>query len=177
MNKPRLDDVKYRNLSELTLGILGYGDIGKQVAKYCKALGMTIWAMGRSERSELPHYADHYRTRSGLKELLQSSDYICNILPSTPDTKHLLSGNTLHVCQARQSCFINVGRGDVIDEESLVDALSKGWISGAVLDVMEREPLPQHSALWDMPGVTITPHCSAMPSSHLGECMYLCTHR
>ncbi|XP_031565222.1 uncharacterized protein LOC116300485 isoform X2 [Actinia tenebrosa] len=156
------NDVKYRNLSKLTLGILGFGDIGKEVAKYCKALGMTIWAMGRTPRTELPPNVDNFRTQSGLKEVLESSDYICNILPSTPTTKNLLSGDVLEVCKCRQSVFINVGRGDVISEEGLLRALKNGWIAGAVLDVFEVEPLPKSSELWDMPGVTITPHCAAI---------------
>ena len=75
------------------------------------------------------------------------------------------SGNIFNICKDRQSFFINVGRGDVIDEKSLVFALKEGWISGAVLDVVETEPLPQDSELWDMPGVTITPHCSAISFS------------
>lgn len=154
--------MKYRSLSNLTLGILGLGDIGKEVAKYCKALGMTIWAMGRTERTELPPDVDHFRTQSGLKEVLESSDYICNILPSTPTTQNLLAGDVLEVCKSRQSVFINVGRGDVISEESLLKALKNGWIAGAVLDVFEKEPLPKDSELWDMPGVTITPHCAAV---------------
>lgn len=149
-----------RTLSQLSFGILGLGDIGKCIAKYCKALGMTTWAMGRTARQEIPSYIDEYRTTADLTELLKSCDYICNILPSTPDTKNLLSGNVLQVCNARQSCFINIGRGDVIDEASLVNALKTGWISGAILDVFEKEPLPKDSELWDMPGVTITPHCS-----------------
>lgn len=155
----RFPEVPYRSLTQLSLGVLGLGNIGKCIAKYCKALGMTIWGIGRTERKELPVEVDEYRTMSGLGEMLQSCDYICNVLPSTPETKGLLSGDVLQACQSKQACFINIGRGDVIDTASIVKALKNGWISHAILDVFEEEPLPQNSELWDMPGVTITPHC------------------
>ena len=154
-------------MPQLSIGILGRGDIGKAVAKACKALGMKVWGIGRRERSaDVPSFVDHYTTASSLPEVLQSCNYICNILPSTPATKHLLSGNVLESCKDNHPVLINVGRGDVIDEKSLVQALNQGWISGAILDVFEVEPLPKESVLWNMQQVVITPHVSALSFPH-----------
>ena len=157
----------YRVMPQLSIGILGLGDIGKAVAKACKALGMKVWGIGRRERSaDVPSFVDHYTTASSLPEVLQSCNYICNILPSTPATKYLLSGNVLESCKDNHPVFINVGRGDVIDEKSLVHALNQGWISGAILNVFEVEPLPKESVLWNMQQVVITPHVSALSFPH-----------
>ena len=149
-------------MPKLTVGILGLGDIGKCVAKACKALGMTVWGVGRQDKSYRQEFVDHYTTLSSLPEVLQSCDYVCNILPSTPTTKYLLSGNVLESGKDNHPVFINIGRGDVIDEKSLVYALNEGWISGAILDVFEVEPLPKESALWKMPQVVITPHVAGV---------------
>ncbi|XP_035658158.1 glyoxylate/hydroxypyruvate reductase A-like [Branchiostoma floridae] len=154
----------YRPLTMLSVGILGVGDIGKEIARCCKTFGMTVWGMVRRELSEDKRspYVDHYRKFSELSELLQKCDYICNVLPSTAETKGLLNGNILKSCKEKKSVFINVGRGDVISEETIVNAIQSGWISHAILDVFETEPLPTSSLLWKMPQVTITPHVSAV---------------
>ena len=149
-------------MPKLTIGILGLGDIGQSVAKACKALGMSVWGVGRREKSDRPAFVDHYTTMSSLPDVLQSCDYVCNILPSTPATKYLLSGTVLESGKGNRPVLINIGRGDIIDEKSLVHALNEGWISGAILDVFEVEPLPKESALWNMPQVVITPHMSGL---------------
>ena len=146
----------------MTVGILGAGDIGTCIAKHCKGLGMTVWGMVRRslpQTTKLP-YLDQHRDGKGLTEILQKCDVICNVLPSTPATQGLLSEDTFQHCEKKKPLFINIGRGNVTTESSLVKALNNGWISGAVLDVFEEEPLPKDSLLWDMPNVTITPHCS-----------------
>lgn len=153
---------KYRLMSELSIGILGLGDIGRVVAEACKSLGMTVWGVGRQEKAQNRSCVDQYRTMSNLPEVLQSCDFVCNILPSTPATKNLLSGNVLESGKDNSPVFINVGRGDIIDEKSLVCALDQGWISGAILDVFEAEPLPKESALWEIPQVVITPHIASV---------------
>ena len=149
-------------MPNLTIGILGLGDIGQTLAQACKALGMTVWGVGRRDKSDRQELVDHYTTLSRFPEVLQSCDYVCNILPSTTATKNLLSGNVLESGKDKRPVFINIGRGDVIDEKSLIHALNEGWISGAILDVFEVEPLPKESALWKMPQVIITPHVGAV---------------
>lgn len=156
----------YRLLSELSLGIIGLGDIGKDVAKAVKTFGMQVLGYVRTwprPKHDICEYVDAYKTGSdGLKELLGSCDYILSVLPSTPHTKDLLSGDMLSHCKDKQAVFINVGRGSVISDESLLNALSQGWLGGAVLDVFNQEPLPQDNLLWSHPKVKISPHVAAM---------------
>ncbi|CAH1776215.1 unnamed protein product, partial [Owenia fusiformis] len=152
----------YRILPELTLGILGVGDIGQEVAKVCKRFGMKIWGLVKQDIPNRSKDIDEYRQIPELPELLENCDYIVNILPSTPSTKGLLSSETLKHCSKKKSVLINVGRGDIVDEAGIINALDNGWLSGAVLDVFDEEPLPKTSALWDHPAVHITPHVSAV---------------
>jgi phosphoglycerate dehydrogenase-like enzyme len=95
-----------------------------------------------------------------MRDVLVSSDYIVNVLPSTPATRYLLNKDSLAVCATKKPVFINVGRGDVISEDEIISALDNEIFSKAVLDVFETEPLPQESKLWDHPLVTVTPHIS-----------------
>lgn len=96
------------------------------------------------------------RLHSDLPDLLQNCDYIINVLPSTPDTIGLLNEDMLKQCAQKQPVFINIGRGTVIKEKDLINALSRGWLSAAILDVFETEPLPPSSVLWTMPQVKYT---------------------
>ena len=163
----------YRTLTELTLGILGVGDIGSAVARAAGAFGMTIWGL-RTSPDPVPG-VDRVFTPERLDKFLAGPDYLVNVLPSTPATRGLLSGETLSKCRP-SAVLINIGRGDVVDEASLMRAVEKGWIGGAVLDTFQQEPLPEDSPLWSLsaahfrederqaglPGVTITPHVAAL---------------
>lgn len=93
------------------------------------------------------------RLHSNLPDLLHNCDYIISVLPSTPGTTGLLNEDMLKHCAQKQPVFINIGRGTVIKEKDLVNALSRGWLSAAILDVFETEPLPVSSVLWTMPQV------------------------
>ncbi|XP_050406677.1 uncharacterized protein in proB 3'region isoform X2 [Patella vulgata] len=149
----------FRPLEEVRVGILGLGFIGKPTAKLCKSLSMKVIAMSRRpvpiENRE--SYIDEYKLLEGLEDLLSTCDYIVNLLPSTHLTVGLLNGDVLSACK-KKPVFINVGRGDIINEHSIINALRNGWISKAILDVFEREPLPTKSPLWEEPGVFITYH-------------------
>jgi phosphoglycerate dehydrogenase-like enzyme len=92
--------------------------------------------------------------------VLEGADWLVLALPLTEDTFHLLDRQRLSLC--RGAYLINIGRGAVMDEASLPMALDRGWLSGAALDVFEREPLPPDSPLWRHPAVTISPHCSGL---------------
>lgn len=96
-----------------------------------------------------------------LIEVLASSDYVINTLPSTPETIGLLNGDILQATR-KMPVFINVGRGNIINENALLKALENNWLSHAVLDVFQKEPLPPESLLWNSDKVTITPHCAAI---------------
>ncbi|XP_050413337.1 glyoxylate/hydroxypyruvate reductase A isoform X1 [Patella vulgata] len=151
----------FRPLTSVNIGILGLGIIGNEVAKMCKCMGMTVTGIKRQDStSPSSQNVDNYRFIENLADVLPQLDYLCSILPSTPQTRNLLSGDILSHCKTKKPVFINIGRGDVIDEESLVKAIKCEWIGGAILDVFNKEPLPTTSELWDLSNVTITPHVS-----------------
>ena len=158
----------YRALSTLTIGVVGLGEIGSEIARVCHALGMSTVGLTRRPRTEEGREAwvQRYLTFRELPLLLQTCDYVCNVCPSTPATKGLLGAGVLAACATgnggRGAVLINVGRGDACDEDSIVTALENGWIGGAILDVFEAEPLPTESRLWDMPNVVVSPHVSAV---------------
>lgn len=158
----------YRYLSDLTLTVLGGdGDIGWHIARAARLLGMHVVGYVRSHQCKGPSRENVLDKRTtNLNEALQLADYIVGVLPSTPTTKGLLNGDALHVCAVEYGgmcpVLINVGRGDLIDEPSLLRALDQGYIAGAILDVLPEEPLPSTSLLWDRKDVVVSPHVSAM---------------
>ena len=97
-----------------------------------------------------------------LPEFLKKSDYICNILPKTEKTTNMLSGSVLQNCREAQSTFINIGRGCVLDDDSLTNAIEKGWLKAVILDIFNEEPLPRESKLWGFPNVFTTPHIAGL---------------
>lgn len=111
--------------------------------------------MTRSVPNEELPYLDEHRTVEKLSDILENCDYIINVLPSTPNTVGLLNGNVLQRCKDKDTVFINIGRGSVIRESDLINALEQKWISGAILDVFEEEPLPKESKLWSFPQVNV----------------------
>ncbi|KAL4175452.1 hypothetical protein KRP22_000507 [Phytophthora ramorum] len=153
-------ELKYRSFRQLTIGILGLGEVGQEIGRTLKASGFNVIGFKRrvsdEDRKALVSSAD--RVSTDLSEVLAQSDYVVNVLPSTDATHYLLTENTLEVCRAKQPVFINVGRGDIISEPTIVHALDKGLLSKAVLDVFEQEPLPKESPLWSHPKVIVTPH-------------------
>ena len=154
----------YRYLSSLTLSILGCGDIGCCIAKAAKAFNMKTIGFGKTDRDYQIDGIDEYTTN--LKYALQSADYIVSVLPSTLETRGLLNGKTLQQASISNGgkcpAFLNVGRGDVISEGSILHALDKEYISAAILDVFEVEPLPIDSPLWSRSDVVISPHVSGL---------------
>jgi len=138
-----------RELSSSTVGIIGFGGIGKAVARRAETLGMTV--MSTNSRS----------TRAELERLLERSHYVVLTVPDTPETRGLIGAAELARMRP-DAVLINVARGAVVDEVALTDALEAGRIRGAGLDVFTEEPLPETSPLWNTPGVLITPHASAV---------------
>ena len=148
-----------------TLGILGAGQIGTSIAAAARAFGLLPLGLirsGRTEGEESPASSFHELSTS-MEDILAKSDYIVNCLPSTPSTRNVLTLPLLQAtCGVRRPVFINIGRGDVISTSTIINALEAQLLSHCVLDVVETEPLPQDSPLWDHPSVTITPHISAL---------------
>ncbi|KAG7392991.1 hypothetical protein PHYPSEUDO_013479 [Phytophthora pseudosyringae] len=154
--------IQFRPAQTVTIGILGLGDIGQGVGRMLRAAGYKVLGFKRRASPELElELADCAdRVTSELDELLSASDYVVNVLPSTSATRYLLTEENLELCRERQPVFINIGRGDVVAEKTIVGALNSGAWSRAVLDVFEQEPLPRESALWTHPKVLLTPHVS-----------------
>ncbi|KAK3093511.1 hypothetical protein FSP39_016624 [Pinctada imbricata] len=142
-----------------------FDDIYK-VANSLNPFGMNINGMCRHPKESNNDFPfKKIWQKNGLSALLEECDYIVNVLPGTSETKDMLSGETLKSCKNKKPYFINIGRADIIDTESLEKAISEGWISGALLDVVEPEPLPPDHPLWSIPNVTITPHISGVPNN------------
>ncbi|MEC8357310.1 MAG: D-2-hydroxyacid dehydrogenase [Pseudomonadota bacterium] len=147
------------SLCDKTLGIMGTGSIGAAVAESCAALGVRCTGLNSSGRS---HAAFQQVFAPGeLTEFLQDADYVLGLLPDLPSTTGLLNARAFESMK-KDALLINVGRGNLIVEDDLVQALKTQKIAGAVLDVFQQEPLPAESALWSAPDLTITGHISAV---------------
>ena len=156
----RWDDFMVDQLPDRVMGIVGYGEIGRECAALAKALGMKIHAIRRNpERSANDPLLDRIFPSSALNEMLSEVDVLVAAAPLTPETKHMLS-DAQFAGMKPSAIVINVGRGPVVDEEALIRALQNQKIAGAALDVFEHEPLRESSPLWDMPNVLISPHCT-----------------
>lgn len=144
-----------------TVGIVGYGDIGREVGRRAKAMGMRVLALKRHppQPGADPGPVDEFFVASQLDEMVSESDYVVVAAPLTPETRHLVNAKTF-AAMKREAVVINVGRGPVIDESSMIAALREGRIKGAGLDVVEREPLPPDSPLYEMENVLLSPHCA-----------------
>jgi glyoxylate reductase len=138
-----------------TIGIVGMGNIGRQVARRARGFDMTILYHNRN-RNEAAE-AELGATYCTLPELLQQADFVTINVPLTPETRHLIGRDQLRLM--RPTAFlINVARGGVVDHDALVEALQEGWIAGAAVDVTEPEPLPRDHPLLQMDQVVIAPH-------------------
>lgn len=145
-------------LHQSTCAVIGLGDIGHEVARRASAFGMRVLAMKRTP-GEKPQYIDELFGPDGLETILPRADHIVLALPGTAHTRHLISAERLRLLKPTAFLY-NVGRGSIIDEQALVEALQHHRLAGAGLDVFETEPLPAESPLWRMENVIITPHRS-----------------
>lgn len=141
-----------------TLGIVGAGAIGYELAVRAKAFGMRTLALRRNPKPM--DCFDEIFGSDGLEELLGQSDYVVVSTPHTPETHHMFSTEQFKAMK-QSALFVNVARGGVVDQNALIKALNDKQIAGAALDVTDPEPLPQDSPLWEMEEVIITPHMSA----------------
>lgn len=144
--------VKHEEVNDKTLGIIGYGNIGKEVIQVASALGMKILVYTRSQHEDFDDV--HFTT---LHEVLSQSDYISLHCPLNEQTKHMIGRDELALMKPN-ACIINTARGALIDEKALIEALENHQIAGAGLDVQEEEPLDPTSPLFAMSQVIVTPH-------------------
>src|SRR6267378_1478151 len=154
---------KPQHLTEINgkvLLIVGYGSIGREVAKRAKAFEMRVWGVTRSGEGDGTH-AEKIFSAAKLHAALQDADYVLICAPETAETKHLI-GTAQIARMKRGARLINVGRGSLLDENALVQALDSGALGGAALDVAQTEPLPEESPLWKAPNLFITPHTSGV---------------
>jgi len=148
-------------LHSKTVGIVGLGSIGRQVARLAKGFGMRVLATRRSTRSaQRTRNVDILFPQDQLPQLLSDSDFVVLALPLTPETNNLIGEEEL-LTMKPTAYLINISRGKIVDEAALTRALEENWIAGAGLDVFVTEPLPIESKLWELPNVIFSPHVAA----------------
>jgi D-3-phosphoglycerate dehydrogenase / 2-oxoglutarate reductase len=155
-----------QRLAESTLGVVGFGQIGRLLAEKAGRLGLRVLAT--SPRSAAAHAATHGAEAVDLERLLRESDYVVLLCPLTPQTRHLINRESLALMRPGAH-LINVSRGALVDEAALIEALADGRLGGAGLDVFEREPPPDDSPLRRLPNVVMTPHAAYYSSRALAE--------
>jgi phosphoglycerate dehydrogenase-like enzyme len=142
-----------------TLGLLGVGSIGGYLAETAKHFGMKVHGYTRS--SETSTQVDRYFHGDDLLQFAKGLDYVVSVLPRVKETDKLVDAAFLNVLPGH-AVFVNVGRGNSVDEDALVKALKEGKLAAAILDVFEKEPLPPEHPFWDTPNLYMTYHTSAI---------------
>lgn len=153
------------------LGIIGYGDIGRAVAKRAKAMEMKVLAMRR--RPELSHgdeYVDQVFGFDQKRAMIAQCDYVVAAMPLTPETKASIGAEDF-AAMKKTAVFINIGRGPVVDEPALIHVLETKQIKGAGLDVFAQEPLPPESPLYGLENVLMSAHCADNTDEWLNDAM------
>src|SRR5262245_51213320 len=140
-----------------TLTLVGVGDIGRTIARAAAAVGMNVIGVSRSGRA-VPGVRRVYRA-ADLHRALAAADFVVLVVPLTPQTRGLIDARALAAMKS-SAWLLNIGRGALVDEASLLEALGAKRIAGAVLDVFPREPLPPEHPLWRLDNAVITPHIS-----------------
>lgn len=154
---------KPQHLTEINgsvLLIVGYGSIGRELARRAKPFDMRVWGVTRSGNGDSTQ-AEKILAISQLNEALPHADYVVISAPETAETKHLIGAAQI-ARMKRGARLINVARGSLLDETALLNGLVSGALGGAALDVTSMEPLPPQSPLWHAPNLFITPHTSAI---------------
>jgi len=161
----RWAQLKNDELHGRTVLLIGLGNIGKRVARLCKAFDMTV--IGTKRRVEPVPSVDRVFPTEKLHDKIPEADYVVVAAPLTPETEHML-GEAEFNSMKSSAYFVNVGRSRIAHEPSLLKALRESWIAGAYLDVFEAEPLPADHPLWDMENVFVVPHDSHS-SPYIGD--------
>lgn len=170
--KDRVADLTGDVLRGKTVGIVGYGALGREIARLCKGFGMKVVAsLGRRGRVQDSVYRtpgtgdpggeipDEWFTIDELPQVLPQMDYVILGLRSTPQTRHLVNRESIRQFKP-SAVLVNPSRGSLVDETALIEALTDRRIAGAALDVYDKEPLPRDHPLRDAPNIVISPHCS-----------------
>jgi phosphoglycerate dehydrogenase-like enzyme len=155
------DTPRLRELAGATLGLIGVGSIGGRVAQMASAVGMRVIAVREHVEKGKPEGVEQVFARSALDEMLRQSDFVVLGAPLLTETRALMNADRLAAMKP-DAYLINVGRGPLVDETALIEALRNRRIGGAALDVFEREPLPAESPLWNVEKLLITPHTAGL---------------
>jgi phosphoglycerate dehydrogenase-like enzyme len=142
-------------LYQKKVGILGLGIIGEEIARKCKAFGMTVYGVDIIKRKI--DVVDYFYGPEDLIKVTQEVDYFIIVAPKTPQTEKMIGAKALSSMKPT-SFLINLGRGEIVDEDDLIQALNSRKIAGAALDTFCTEPLPKDHPFWKMKNVIVTPH-------------------
>ena len=153
-----------------TVGIVGYGDIGRAVAGRVHAMGMRVLALKRHPPASPDPLVDEFFRPRDLNVMLGRCDYVVVAAPLTPETHHMI-GEAAFAAMKPNAVVINIGRGPVIDQAAMVRALTEGRIKGAGLDVFEHEPIPPGDPIYQLENVLISPHCADHTKTWLDDAM------
>lgn len=151
---------RMRELRGQVLLIVGFGSIGRELARRIQPLGMRVWGVTRSGTGDT-QLAERILPVTEMAQALPQADFVLLAAPETPETQRMIGEPEL-ARMKRTAFLINVARGTLVDEPALIEALRRRAIAGAALDVTEKEPLPAESPLWKLENVFITPHVSAV---------------
>jgi phosphoglycerate dehydrogenase-like enzyme len=164
-------------VAERTMVILGAGDLARGCARIAKALDLRVIAVTRDPALPRSHSAlfDAVVATDGLHAAMAQADAFVITVPLTPLTHHLVDAAAL-AALPRGAAFVNIGRGQVVDEEALIAALRDGQVGYAALDVTAVEPLPAESPLWDMPNVLVSPHSASTVPAENGRIVEIFAH-
>jgi phosphoglycerate dehydrogenase-like enzyme len=152
-------DRAHLHLADCTMGVVGFGAIGRETARRAAAFGMHTFAVDPVV-ADRPEFIDSLGDMSRLGELLAVADFVVVCAPHTPETEGMFD-RRLFQAMRKSAYFINIGRGAIVRLDDLAAALGAGELAGAALDVFETEPLQESHPLWQMPNVLITPHIAA----------------
>ena len=150
-----------REIAGATLGLIGLGTIGRNVASHATALGMKVIAVRQHVDATTPDSVHQVLPPSKINEMLAAADSVVLAAPVTPATRHMIGREQLAKMKS-DAVLINVGRGSLVDETALLEALQQRKIGGAALDVFDQEPLPPDSPLWGLENLLVTPHTAGM---------------
>ncbi|MCP2239162.1 D-2-hydroxyacid dehydrogenase [Thermoanaerobacterium thermosaccharolyticum] len=173
MNREWDKSVRVSELYGKSVCILGVGSIGEEIARIAREFGMKT--IGVRKSGNISQFIDEMYTNDNMIYAVSKADYVICALPLTDDTYHLL-GKDFFKNMKNDAVFINIGRGKVVDESSLIDALKNKTIRGAALDVFEEEPLSKESPLWDMENVIITPHTAGISPHYMERGIEIIKH-
>lgn len=155
-------------LAGKTVALLGLGEIGRRIAKIADAIGMHVLGVSRRARP-VPHVS-RIALPTDMSAVLAAADFLVVCVPLTPQTKNMVCAREIEG-MPEHSSIVSLGRGGIVDEAAVLDALRSGHLGGAALDVFEKEPLGPDSPFWDEPNTIVTPHMAGAGVNYVERCV------